>query len=416
MTGFFSSILNSLKLWLHPTSENKAKELNLKVFNADIGCCLVITSPNDIGLSVKKAMLDIIHREPSDEFDFERMLRNLKLIRIKNKTEIRDLDYLDALNVKNKEEFFLTYRRDFNSFNEFEEYYPVVSEKQIADKTSHLPKLTIKPAFKTTWLLLDDRTRKVFITLAQESAYILGMKPHADKIIKLYRQKILSTIQHNKNAFQVMCQLGFPPNKVEFALKLKANNYRLALDWLIDNVKCDQPSSARSSKISSNRRDSILSSNFESTITVQDRINGLLEIVKFYSEKVEPISFENLMRMVFMGFDVDVSRDALHQVGNNVGAACAHLAGDNNPSIMEIRNGLSLESPIYKKLMESPIVQQLISCPEAFIFLITIIDNFEDVNKWDGETLNGQFMHYVIHLYHEEKHYTSTNQFNDLTF
>lgn len=402
-------------------SSKSSNDFKLRIITSKRGVLIITVPDNEMGLYVKqcalKAMLERADDFPSSSDKFVDSPSNLKLVRMKNNEELLDSDILSNLNLSNNEEFLLTNRREIINYEEFNELaFNGPTRNEILMKTAHLPPITHKPVFKLGWLFMHDDMRKIVVSLAQESAYLLATTGYADKIIKYYRQRITNYIKHHDDVSAVLCQLGFPPDLVAFALKLKANNYRLALDWLIDNVENPEhssiTSSPRTSIISSNRRGSILSSSFESAWTINERVDGLLEIVSFYAEKDEPVYEGNIKSMIWMGFDADDAREALRMTRNNVGAACAYILGDDNPSILELRYGMSNKSEVYKAVMAEANIQIHLATPRTFIFLVGILKNPSQAMGYDVFSSHGDLMHHMVHLYHEEKHCVVVNQFN----
>lgn len=419
---FFSLIKDSMTYLLSSTKSSKIdlKMLIIRIITKRME--VLITVPeNENGLYVKQCALGALEERADDSFlskKFDESLSNLKLMRVKNNQELHDSDILSSLKLSDNEEFLLTMRREYVNYEEFDALkFRGPTWNDVLLRTSHLPPISHKPIFRIGWFFMHDDMRKVVISLAQECAYLLAPTVYADKMIKYYRQRITNYVKHHDDVSAVLCQLGFSSDHVEFALKLNANNYRLALDWLIDNVKNpEQPSttsSPRTSLISSNRRGSILSSSFESAQTINERVDGLLEIVSFYAEKDEPVYEGHIKSMIWMGFDIDDAREALRMTRNNVGAACAYLLGDNNPSILELRNGMSHSSEVYKAVMAEPNIQIHLATARSFLFLVGILKNPSQAMGYDIFSSHGELMHHLVHLYHEEKHCVTVNQFNN---
>ena len=255
--------------------------------------------------------------------------------------------------------------------------------------------------------------RKIFITLAQESAYQLGASKHADKLIAYFRLRMHYYIKHCKNAVKVMVQLGFPESSVNRALKLKANNHKAALDWLIANETSSGYNENLESPRSSEQRRSILSTTYEPTGKLAERVEGLLEIVKFYAGKDELVDLKSFNDMVFMGYNAEVALEALRITRNNVASAVDFIHGDKNPSITELRDGLSKTSILRQKFLQSTQIQESFRQPQSFIFFINILDHPEQASSWNPFSEVGELMKQIIVKYHEEKQCLATNQFND---
>ena len=369
----------------------------------------------------------------------EQMASFFKLIRMSNKKIIEDLQVLEELKVVNNEQFLMVVKRLPIDENE---NTTVVSptEQQIMEKTDHLPRPPESPTPASPKLLfelvklnnIELDVKRIFITLAQESAYVLAMTPYADKIILYYRQKILNYIKHHNDVSKVLCTLGFSSETVKIALKLKANNSKLALDWLIENESVDfdnsilineRLSSLRSTprsstdsyndSITSARRDSILSSKYKPSRMYKDLIDGLLEIVRFYSEIEQIIPEESLKLLTRMGFELENAREALTVTHNNKPAAVEWLLGCRNLSLTEFSQGFTPNSIIRKIILESDEVQESLANPKIFCTFISVLNHPSPTNMWSIDPEIGSLMQHIVMTYHEEKNYVAINQFND---
>lgn len=401
--------------------------LLLRIVTTKYGMVLVKAPSDENFRFLKKEALEMLVKSEKFPFAFitsefdDDMLARFKLLRVSTRKEVDDNENLKVLKVKNLEEFFLMIKRPPVIHSLEEQNLAGPTMEQISAKTSSIKQtLDIPPAFRPEDLLLEDDMRKVFITLAEEAAYVIGAMPIADNLIAFYRQRILNYIKNHKNAEKVMVQLGFPSDRVRYAIQLKADNYKLALDWLIENETSSgydedySPTlSPRTSYITSVRRDSILSTKYEPTNRTVDRINGLLEIVRFYADKDELVYEDSIVGLVVMGYEADVARDALRVTRNNIGAAIAHIHGDRNQSITELRHGLSASSHVREALLESSQVQLTFDKPQFFALYINILDNPSQANSWNVFSDIGDLMKHVIIKYSEEKCYIALNQFNE---
>lgn len=401
--------------------------LNLKIATSDFGVASIDVSDTEIGQYVKSMALETFAKTSNHPFftysseSIEEMINNFKLIRSKTMKLVDDYDCLKDLKVRSNEEFLMTARRSPVDESLDRKNLARPTEFQILQKTARIKKTISRPPVNINHLLLNDDMRKVFVTLAQESAYVLAMTSYGDKLIDYYRRRIHNYIKNHSNAVKVMVQLGFPLDRVEHAMKLKANNYKAALDWLIDNETTSEmieelqpsiPERRRSSLVKSARRNSILATRYEIATNLAERTFGLLEIVTFYAEKDELVYQENINEMVHMGYEAEIAREALRITRNNVAAAIANIHGEDNPSISELRDGLSSSSIIRQKLLESPQILISLGIPQSFHFFVNILDNDEQANSWHPFTTIGALMTHIIITYQEEKHVCATNQFN----
>lgn len=409
----------ALKFLLRHTDDSE-ETFSFKIITKCAGVCDVAVPHDGNVKSMKRViltkMMEVVENFPYKNDEFDETLSRMKLIRIRTQDVMENSKNLNEFDLQNNEEFFLLFHRDQNfSQPTPEESFSAPTQEQIIEKTSHLPLPDHTPVFNPNFLFLQDDLRKVFVTLAKESAYILCIKPESVKILNYFRAKIHNYMKNHENAYKVMYKLGFSQDNVSHAMTLNANNYKLALDWLIDNVKEHEnlrlSKSPRSSLIS-NKRTSILSASFDlASASIHDRLDGLLGIVEFYSEMDEPVSEMNIRKMVHMGYDIEVAREALRIVKNNIGAACDYLSGYTSGSIMELRVGLDESSPIYDNLMKLLELNQLLTIPESFIYFNKLLK--EHILEWDPDINNGDLVRQIILTYHKEKRILVANQFNN---
>lgn len=405
------------------TSEDDLTELELKIVSPTHGIIGVQVTRDETGKVLKEKALQSFCATGSFIFQSiepgkdAAIIDSFKLIRGKERSSVIDAKTVRDLGIKNREELLLVVK--YESFAD-----PMTTANlappcihQILEKTANVPKSPPNPPiFDVGSLLLEDDMRKVFVTLAQESAYVLGLSPNSNKLIAYYRHRMRNYIKNHEKAEKVMADLGFPATSVKRAMNLKANNSSAALDWLIDNVapgKADELIYDRRSSVGSARRDSILSTSFMLPLNASDRIDGLLEIVKFYAEKDELVYESNMQQMALLGYEVETSREALRITRNSVPAAIAHIHGDENASITELRDGLALTSSLRQKFLASAQIQQAISNPENFAFFVGILDIPKLAESWNPFTDTGALMTHIIVTYHEDKHASAMNQFNN---
>lgn len=421
LSRFISSIKNSLSPSRgNSTTGEEPKELTLRIISKHCGIVVIEVPNSATGHILKQKASEKIAANDGATQMID--IYNMKLVRVKTRKPAREFQTIEDL--QNNEEFLLIPHRIPFDNSICSNIIANPTERQIAAKTANIAsshKSPQFPAFSIFAMLQEDDLRKVFVTLAQEAAYVLAMTAHANKLIAYYRQRIHDYIKHHKNAKKVLNELGFPMKRVEQAMKLKADNAKAALDWLIRQeirnppiiINLDSSDSPRTSLVSSARHNSILSASFEPTGSVKERVEGLLEIVKFYAEKDELVYEDNIREMTRMGYGKEEAFEALRLTRNNVAAAIAQIHGDKNPSIMELRNGLTENSDIRKKFLESPTILHSLSDPASFVVFIGILDNPSQANAWNPFSDMGSLMTHIILTYHEEKHICATNQFNE---
>jgi hypothetical protein len=235
--------------------ETSTEFLHLRIVAPRLGVVLKLQiSYFDTGLQVKeKALkkLESMHspsRSSSSTISYDIHLH--RLVRSSTKLAFRDFDSILNCHVRDGEEFLLLSKRADGSLNHLLNVQNChgPTEKEILNRTKNLPlirstlsvglNLSMDSAFFQGDLQHD--LRKILSEIAKYSAYIIGTSPHAEKLIKYYRQKILLSLNNERDIVRILMEMGFSRSNVLRALKLQGNNYSMALDWLVENVEKEE--------------------------------------------------------------------------------------------------------------------------------------------------------------------------------
>lgn len=98
-----------------------------------------------------------------------------------------------------------------------------------------------------------------------------------------------------------------------------------------------------------------------------ENVAALLEIVRIYSHREIPPTADSIQNLVDMGFHEPDVILALKKTCNNKAAACEWLCGNRTGSLVELREGLSEDSPVLKSILELPQVQLSLGNPKVFL-------------------------------------------------
>lgn len=212
----------------------------------------------DTGLQVKEKALKKLESmnspsrssSSSSTSTFNYDIHQHRLVRSSTKLAFRDFDSILNCHVRDGEEFLLLSKRADGSLNNLlnVQNYHGPTEKEIINRTKNLPlirsqlsvgqNLSMDSAFFQGDLQHD--LRKILSEIAKYSAYIIGTSPYAEKLIKYYRQKILLSLNNQRDIVKILMEMGFSRSNVLRALKLQGNNYSMALDWLVENVEKEE--------------------------------------------------------------------------------------------------------------------------------------------------------------------------------
>lgn len=147
--------------------------------------------------------------------------------------------------------------------------------------------------------------------------------------------------------------------------------------------------------------------------SIKDKVEGLLEIVKFYTERnEEPIidtRADTINKLVNMGFSMDEIVQAL-DVSKNHQTACEWLLenSSNTKNITTLRESIFVESHILKILFSTPQIQFSLSTPKFFIAYCSLLENYSSLNIFFNDIESQSLLQFILRTYHEEKIYLHT--------
>ncbi|XP_028895104.1 ubiquitin-associated domain-containing protein 1 isoform X1 [Zeugodacus cucurbitae] len=280
--------------------------------------------------------------------------------------------------------------------------------RNVLPHTVDMPMVDINEIFQQSNLQFD--VRKVLISLAQASAVIIGAGPYATRLIAMLKQKLINKRNYQNDTLQCLVDMGFKKEKAEYALKVNQGVYSTALEWLIQHQS--EESSIEEAAMGLQKSQSVLSpSGILTNDTIVENTEALLEIVRIYSHRDMPPSPETINSLVEMGFEETEVLKALKKTCNNKAAACEWLCGNRTGSLIELREGLSQDSPILKAILEMPQVQMNLSNPKILIAFVSILENENSIRVWGGDNDTTSVITHILQKYHEEKHVLGINQF-----
>ncbi|XP_053695294.1 ubiquitin-associated domain-containing protein 1 [Sabethes cyaneus] len=437
-------------VWLEATQDCSGKELRVQALERFASCSFSL---------------------PHFSSDPDELVARYKLIRARHRTVFHDDDTLEQQGVRAEEEMLLVVKR--TDFMPPEENLkgPTVSEVLAATKHIPLSKTNHTTNNINMDLLQSDLQqdlRRILISLARSSAFVIGSGPCADKLIALFRQRLVNRRKHQVRSIETLLEMGFSLDKIHQALEITKNIFPAALDWLIQNdssvklLDCDTLSSTtivsgtasneatssgggeyngttvptrpilseRNIEQSKNTSNEDLSSADPSPTTLEDQNNEtmdeavrfqtkienvevLLDIIRQYSDRDVFPAPEMVTSIVEMGFNEKCVREALIATRNNHAAACEWLLGNRSKSLTELRDGLSSDSPILQVLLASPQVQISLGNPKMFIALLSMLDNSSTMTMWLSDNDTSAVLGHILRTYHEEKHIVAINQFSN---
>jgi DNA-binding transcriptional MerR regulator len=141
---------------------------------------------------------------------------------------------------------------------------------------------------------------------------------------------------------------------------------------------------------------------------------GLLEIVKFYSEKNDDTNGlqDTINTLINLGFTMEEIQEALRVSSNNQIAACEwlveHSSGEQNEQANALRESIFVEKNVVQALLSSPSIQMSLSSPKFFLAFCSILENYSSLNIFFNDVDISQSLQLILRTYHEERIYFHT--------
>ncbi|GAB0087680.1 ubiquitin-associated domain-containing protein 1 [Sergentomyia squamirostris] len=409
----------------HSVATETDDNLQLRILTARGASVAVRVPRTGTGNTVKKEALRQLalaaHSLPHYAANLDTVLHRYKLVRTKRRQILLSHETLEHAGIQDGEELLMTVKRTSTVQIAPEVHRgPTLDEVVAATKTipatqSSPPPVNIYDMVLQTDLQYD--IRKILISLAECSAYVIGAGPFADRLIGVLKQRLLNQRRHEVSAQENLLAMGFPPARVHQALKLKSNVFSAALDWLIEN-----PSLSTQNSLEADTSPPTAETSSSTAFTVKTDMNAsrrekieiLLEIVRIYAQRDLPAPLETVEKIIGMGFEEADVREALKRTQNNQAAACEWLVGSRTRSLTDLRDGLPADSPVLQALLASPQVQISLGNPKLFVAYLSMLDNYSTMTMWLSDTDTSGVLGHILRTYHEEKHIVAINQFSNL--
>uniref|UniRef100_A0A1Q3FYH1 Putative ubiquitin-associated domain-containing protein 1 n=1 Tax=Culex tarsalis TaxID=7177 RepID=A0A1Q3FYH1_CULTA len=450
----------------------------LRIISPRGGIVGVEVPPDCSGAQLKTVALDQFascsFSLPHFSSDVDELISRYKLIRARNRKVVQDGDTLEKLAVRSDEEFLLVVKR--TDFIPPDENLKGPSTSEVLAATKHVPLSRVNQAtanFSVGMLQTDlqQDLRRILISLARASAFVIGSGRCAEKLIVLFNQRLINRRKHQVRSIETLLEMGFSLDKIHQALEITKNIFPAALDWLIQHdssvklLNCDTKGSGAGPPICTGIADPTTNDVPSTSTTVLpplaevktdieepqstskpaspttqdgttpttplvqqqeeeedeaakfqrklDNVETLLDIIRQYSDRDVFPAPDMVATIVEMGFEEKSVREALVATRNNQSAACEWLLGNRSKSLTELADGLPQDSPILQVLLASSQVQISLGNPKMFIALLSMLDNSSTMTMWLSDNDTASVLGHILRTYHEEKHIVAINQFNN---
>ncbi|XP_059608554.1 ubiquitin-associated domain-containing protein 1 [Phlebotomus argentipes] len=401
-------------------SDSEASDnLQLRILTTRGESVDVVVPRNCTGNAVKKEALKQLalgaHSLPFYAANLDTVLHRYKLVRTRHRQVLHSHEQVERVGLQDGEELLLTTKRT-SAAHTAPESLKGPSLAEVMAATKDLPATQPSPPAVNIYDMvlqtdLQYDIRKILISLAQSSAYVIGAGPFADRLIGILKQRLLNRRRHEASALENLLAMGFAPSRVHRALKLKNNVYSAALEWLIENPSLSGQNSM-DAPVSPPPMTASISLSSGTFTSRRDKIEILLEIVRLHAQRDLPAPPDTVTKIIEMGFAESEVREALKRTQNNQAAACEWLVGSRSRSLTDLRDGLPSDSPVLQALLTSPQVQISLGNPKMFVAYLSMLDNYSSMSMWLSDTDTSGVLGHILRTYHEEKHIVAINQFS----
>lgn len=296
--------------------------------------------------------------------------------------------------------------------------------EMIQQATSHLiPRnFEYKPEDVPVFVDFHTELRKILVSLIDVSEKLLRYQPEIQEILNTEvdpeDEKEHST-SVNIVALQQLTDMGFPQDKAIRALRINKMSPVEAMDWLLAHNLDTNASSSSASK------DKLpLPSTEEALITddpptsTESPAGPSQNSPKALNGKVAEIlkKFRTYKRLEFapnkkavnhlkeMGFSHNEIIDALRINSNHQDGACEWLLGDRRPTMSDLEKGLDPDGPIYRAIMDNPIIHLGLCNTKTFIAFLHMLENPSSTARWLSDPDTTPVLSQIFRIYHAEKH------------
>lgn len=153
----------------------------------------------------------------------EVLLEKYKIVRAKHKNVFDEKLSLQDLGVRENDEFIIVLKRS-DLLNDVEELSgPTLEEIETETNNDETNRIT-SPTVNIDEMVLNDLQfdiRKILISLAHSSAFVIGSGPYAERLIAMLKQRLINRRRQEADSMQCLTDMGFSKEKVIHALKLK---------------------------------------------------------------------------------------------------------------------------------------------------------------------------------------------------
>ncbi|XP_043262528.1 ubiquitin-associated domain-containing protein 1 [Colletes gigas] len=298
--------------------------------------------------------------------------------------------------------------------NLFEDALKGPNEEAILQVTNNLPVRNPPRPISSIECPADfqNEVQKILITLVKASAKILMHSSETQKFYNILKEKLKARCKPtiDPNAVDTLMKMGYSHTKILKALRLRKSNLIEALGWLMEHQNDpDDDDYDDDLDLVSNEKDNykyVADPSSPTSAKKKSFKDACIELFKGESQNLK-----NDGNLIEMGFEENSIIDALKITGNNQTNACEWLLGERRRSLQDLGEGLDLQGPIYKAIINNPHIQLSLTNPKMLLVYLSILETPTSMNVWINDPEVSLIINRIHRIYHAEKYAIQMNRY-----
>ncbi|XP_016008516.2 ubiquitin-associated domain-containing protein 1 isoform X2 [Rousettus aegyptiacus] len=338
----------------------------------------------------------------------ERVLSDTRTISEEN---IQDQDVL--LLIKKRAPSPLPKMADVSAEEKKKQEQKAPDRDAIARATASLPPCNMDRAVVQTGVRdFQTELRKILLSLIEVAQKLLALSPGAVELFTKANAMLDEDEDErvDEAALRQLTEMGFPEGRAAKALRLNHMLVPQAMEWLIEHAEdptIDLPLPGRASPGAAGAEAGAEAAAEAAAEAPAGPSDGdeeagdeLTEIFKKIRRKREfRADARAVVSLMEMGFDEKEVMDALRVSNNQQSAACEWLLGDRKPSPEELDQGIDPDSPLFRAILDNPVVQLGLTNPKTLLAFEDMLENPLNSTQWMNDPDTGPVMLQISRLF-----------------
>ncbi|XP_039714742.1 ubiquitin-associated domain-containing protein 1 isoform X1 [Pteropus medius] len=349
----------------------------------------------------------------------ERVLSDTRTISEEN---IQDQDVL--LLIKKRAPSPLPKMADVSAEEKKKQEQKAPDRDAIAQATASLPPCNMDRAVVQTGMRdFQTELRKILLSLIEVAQKLLALSPGAVELFTKANAMLDEDEDErvDEAALRQLTEMGFPEGRAAKALRLnqyvgpsppgrgawspgapRSMSVPQAMEWLIEHaedptIDTPLPGQASPGAAGAEAAPEAVAGPSDGDEEAGDELTEIFKKIRRKREfRADARAVVSLMEM---GFDEKEVMDALKVSNNQQNAACEWLLGDRKPSPEELDQGIDPDSPLFRAILDNPVVQLGLTNPKTLLAFEDMLENPLNSTQWMNDPETGPVMLQISRIF-----------------